>query len=67
MKKTNSSNLQHEVLPDEDNLELIEKEKIQYDALSEWAKKPRYQMPETIKVCRAGLPDVIVSNISLKL
>ena len=33
---------------DSNNIDLIEKEKIQYDALSEWAKKPRYQMPETI-------------------
>lgn len=41
MKETNSSNLQHEVLPDEDNLELIEQEKRQFDAL-----KPKYSMPE---------------------
>ena len=48
MKETNSSNLQHEVLPDEDNLELIEIEKKQYDALKSYSEKPKYSMPETI-------------------
>lgn len=33
---------------DEDNLELIEKEKIQYDALKSYSEKPKYSMPETI-------------------
>jgi len=46
MKETNSSNLQHEVLPDEDNLDLIEKEKRQYDALKSYSEKPKYSMPE---------------------
>ena len=48
MKETNSSNLQHEVVPDEENRELIEKEKNQYADLSAWASKPKYKMPETI-------------------
>jgi hypothetical protein len=30
------------------DLEKIEQEKRQFNALKDWSKKPRYQMPETI-------------------
>ena len=54
MKETNSSNLQHEVLPDEENIDLIEKdlkiflkqEKRQHDALKSYSEKPKYSIPE---------------------
>ncbi len=61
MKETNSSNLQHEVC-DEDNIDLIEQEKRQFDALSAWAKKPRYKMPKYETIVE-NISDAIVGNL----
>ena len=51
MRLTDEDLLQEKIsLAEEESndLDRIESEKRQFDALQDWSKKPRYQMPETI-------------------
>ena len=48
------------------DLEKIEQEKRQFNALQDWSKKPRYQMPETIlERAKRWLQDVFSDKPSI--